>query len=188
MEQGNTTTPKSLLSKEELRAWEQLVLGKKGSTKGDEQVPLSDKDKAIVALVAMGTSKDLVAKTLDLDEDEVSSVITSEEGLTLLCKIQDGLGRTPAERLCKAANLAVAKQVALLNSDNDKLAAEASRYILDQAIGKALQRSEVRNYTLVADARSIHAKYEAVQEQLKALDLQRKSLVEAKENRIIDIL
>jgi len=179
-----TVMPKATLSKEELASWQSLVLGK---TSKAEKAELADKDKAAIAMVALGTSKDVVAKTLAMTEDEVGEVITSKLGLDLLCKIQDGLGMTPEERLCKAANLAVAKQVALLNSDNDRLASEASRYILDQAIGKALQRQEVRNYTLVADATSIRAKYDAIQDQLKALDSQRQALLAAKQGKVIDI-
>jgi hypothetical protein len=181
---AEVTRPSGNLNKEELKAWQEVVFGKSSV---EERTELSDKDKAAIAMIATGSSKETVTKILGLSQEEVSEVITSKLGLELLCKIQDGLGMTAEERLCKAANLAVAKQIALLNSSNDKLASEAARYILDQAIGKALQRQEVRNYTLVADATSIRAKYDAVQEQLQALDQQRKALLASKQKAMIDV-
>lgn len=180
-EQETSITPKGLLSKEELKSWQDILGGKGSVVHKDKDRELNDKEKAVVALVALGTGKDTIEKTLSLTEEEVSEALSSEQGIELLCKIQDGIGMSPEERICKGANLAVAKLLAMLHSSNERSVLEAARFIVEQAVGKAIQRQEIRNYTVVEDARSIHTKYEAVQGQLEAIKRQRKALLEAEQ-------
>lgn len=144
-------------------------------------------EKAAIAMLATGMSMASVAKTLDLEEYSVQALIKRDDAIELLCKIQDGLGLTAEERLAKAANMAVAKQIALINSDNERIAGEAARYVLDQAMGKALQRSEIRSTVLTADARDIHSKYEALQESLKQVAKQREALLAARDKGSMEI-
>lgn len=139
-------------------------------------------EKAAVAMVAMGSSVEDVSSVLDLTTGSIQVLLKQRSAINLLCKLQDGLGLSPEDRIAKAANLAVSKQVALVNSDNEKIAGEAARYIIDQTLGKALQRSEIRSASLVIDATSIRAKYDAANEQLNAVREQRNALLEAKKS------
>jgi hypothetical protein len=168
----------------ELEEWRAMLSGRQADLITSED--LTPTDKAAIALIAMGSSKEITAQTLGIDAGDVSLLIASKAALDLLCKIQDGLGLTAEERLVKAANLAVSKQIALLNSDNERVAGEAARYIIDQAVGKSLQRAEIRSVSMTIDAQSIRSKYEAVQGQLRAIAKEREVLLRAKPGEVID--
>lgn len=136
----------------------------------------SPTEKAALTLLAQGTPRDVITKSLGLEDNELTWLLESKDAFVFVSKVQESLGMTPVEQIAKLAPLAVQAKMQLLLHGSEKERAAASTFIIEQAVGKALQRNETVARVEVTDARAIESQIEIAQRRLQAIEASRAAL------------
>ena len=144
--------PESKESKEEakkrLKEWEAKLNG----VEEKQEIELTPVTKAALVLLAQGISPAVVATTLSMEEDELVDLAGQPASLDFLIRIQSALNLSPEELIKRNVNIAIAVKQRLMLGGSERQQAEASSFFIEQGIGKATQRIETKNLTLVGTA------------------------------------
>ena len=135
-------------AKKRLREWEAKLNG----TEEKKEIELTPVTKAALVLLAQGIAPSVVATTLNMDEDGVVNLAGQPESLDFLIRIQSALNIPPEELIKRNVNMAIAVKQRLMLAGSERQQAEASSFFIEQGIGKATQRIETKNLTLVGTA------------------------------------
>lgn len=124
-------------------------------------------ERAIAALLAIGTEPEKLPELLGLSVREVETILRKESIIDLITDVQVKLDLNTAERLQRLAPLALYKKAKLMFSDKEAIVDKTTTYILDQSIGKALQKVETTSYNLNVSGADLD---EQLQKNLERLD------------------
>lgn len=139
----------------------------------------SDQRKMVALLLALGETREEVARKLTIPSGQVEAFCHSQEGVELVVRLQTALFPDPAVRVKKAAHSAIDAALKLLyTSKKEEIVAKIAIDIMDRAMGKAVQVTENRHGAIdLKDVESADKALAAQEERLARLEAIQRKLI-----------
>lgn len=139
----------------------------------------SDQRKMVALLMALGETREEVARKLLIPASQVESFCHSPEGVELVVRLQTALFPDPTVRVKKAAHSAIDAALKLLyTSKKEEIVAKIAIDLMDRSLGKAVQVNENRNITFdLKDVEAADKALAAQEERLARLEAMQRKLL-----------